>query len=268
MAQVRKVLVAAGLAVAALWTLGLGLFGGVVLFIAPPVGLVALGIAALPLGTIFCLWVSRAAEVPRPGGIPQWRAGHAPDASMMVNPSCLTRPGLECALISALDLAAPLAGPGPQGPWMPVDVASPTPTAMRVMQAEGIILPMLAEAGIVLAGPGPGLAVRHMIAAYPTQVAERALSVQHPNRLGAFGAQVAAMQRVPDAHPVGEVRTTIRVVAANGIVSHVVVWRRGPVVAHLSVTGDEQLAAMMLGHATQVADHRLAQLLAGVVAAP
>lgn len=69
------------------------------------------------------------------------------------------------------------------------------------------------------------------------------------------------MGRVPDAYPIGEVRTAMRVVAATGVVSHVLVWRRGPLIAHLAASGDETLAAVLLGHATQTADLRLAQLL-------
>ncbi|MEX2619554.1 MAG: hypothetical protein WD250_04980 [Egibacteraceae bacterium] len=49
-----------------------------------------------------------------------------------------------------------------------------------------------------------------------------------------------------------------------GRVSHVVVWRRGPLIAHVAVGGDETLAQILLGHATQVADLRLHHLLASM----
>jgi hypothetical protein len=68
------------------------------------------------------------------------------------------------------------------------------------------------------------------------------------------------MDRLPDTLAVGDARSTIRVVAASGLVSRVVVWRRGPLVASISVSGDEALAGMLLGHATRVADVRLAHL--------
>lgn len=170
---------------------------------------------------------------------------------------------LDGALITALDLATPMAGPRPRGPWMPIEVTSPTPPAVCPLQADGTPVPMLVETGIVLAGPGPGQAVRHMVAAYPTGVAERCLAAGQDNRLGAFGADVAAMERLPDSHPVGEACTTMRIVGVDGLVSIVVVWRRAPCIAHLSVSGDELLATILLGHASQVADMRLRTLLSG-----
>jgi hypothetical protein len=172
-----------------------------------------------------------------------------------------TRASLEPGLLTAIDLAASLAGPAAGHPWMPVAVESPTPPAVRVLAPHGSVLPMAAEAGIVLAGPGPRQAVRHMIAAYAPEVAGQALVAGDGNHLGVFGGEVVELRRVPDTLPVGEVRTTVRLTAADGLTSQVVLWRRGPLVAHLAVSGDEILAGMLLGHATRVADVRLAHLL-------
>jgi hypothetical protein len=233
--------------------LGFGFFGIAVLLVAPPVGMIALGLAALPLASVFFLGISRVAEqAPTiPGGPVQ------PGGAM-------TRARLEPALLTALDLAAPMAGPGPRGPWMPVDVTSEHPVAIRPLQADGSPLPLLAEAGVVLAGPLPRQAVRHMIAAYPPEVAGLALAAGHGNHLGAFGAPVAAMERIPDLLPAGEVGTSLRVVAADGTVTKVAIWRRGTLVAHVAVSGDETLAPVVLGHAVAVADQRLAWLAAAV----
>jgi hypothetical protein len=99
-----------------------------------------------------------------------------------------------------------------------------------------------------------------MIAAYSSAVAEEALAPGAGNNLGVFGSEVATMQRLPDTLLVGDTRTTLRVTARSGTAAHVVVWRRGPLVAHLSVTGDQTLAAILLGHAAAVADWRLSSL--------
>jgi hypothetical protein len=117
------------------------------------------------------------------------------------------------------------------------------------------------EGALLTAGPLPEQAVRHMIAVYPPELAGEALSAGAGNHLGAFGGPVAAMERAPDHLLLGEVRTTIRVVAASGVVSVVLLWRHGPLVAQLAISGDETLGLVLLGHASQVADWRLVQLL-------
>jgi hypothetical protein len=267
MTVVRRVLWRAWVVLACVWALVFGLFGFGVLLVAPPVGLLALGLAAMPLMTIGLRWMtadlSLASREPGAGSSLTPGPPAAGYGAVMLDPYRFTRPMLEGGLVTALDLATPMAGPGRRGPWMPIDVTSTSPPAIRPIQPDGEIVPMIVEAGVVLAGPGPSQAVRHMIAAYPLGVAESVLSAAHGNHLGAFGDDVAIMERRPDAYPVGEVRTTMRIVAVTGLVSHVVVWRRGPLVAHLSVSGDELLAGILLGHATQVADLRLRHLLLG-----
>lgn len=154
-----------------------------------------------------------------------------------------------------------MAGPGAGGPWMPVDVTVSSPPAVRPLGDDGQPIGMLAEAGTVLAGPGPYQAVRHMIAAYEPAVAEGLLAAGEGTVLGVFGEPVVAMERMPDVHPVGEARTTVRIVSRDGLASHVVVWRRGPLVGQLAARGDETLATILLGHATQAADDRLRAVL-------
>jgi hypothetical protein len=100
-----------------------------------------------------------------------------------------------------------------------------------------------------------------MIAAYPQGVTETVFSSGQGNHLGAFGEEVAAMERQADIHPVGEACTTMRIVAHDGLVSHVLVWRHGPLITHLSISGDELLAGIILGHVSRVADARLLQRL-------
>lgn len=249
MGRARKAIVGLGAVAGALWAATFGLFGLAVLVVAPVLGLFAMVLAALPLASVLLLWLSSEADRPLTT-TPGWKSTAGPVA----------RQTLETGLLSAVDLAVPMAGPGSNGPWMPVDVASATPPAVRLLGPDGEALPMLAEAGTVLAGPGPQQAVRHMIAAYAPGAAEAAFRIGEGNRFGFYGAEVTSLTRVPDAYPVGEARTTIRVLAATGVVSHVVMWRRGPLVAHLAASGDEALAGVLLGHATQAADGLLAQL--------
>jgi hypothetical protein len=265
MARMRSVLRGIAMAAGTVWVLGFGLFGVAVLLVAPPVGALALGLAALPVAGLFFGWIGRGAEpvsVSAMGAGPRlWSGPPSHYARPMIDATRITREALEPGLITAIDLAGPLTGPAGGGPWMPIEVTSPSPPALRPMSPGGAHVPMVAEAGIVLAGPRPRQALRHMIAAYLPGVAETALRDGPGNELGAFGNEVAAMSRLPDTYPVGEVCTTVRIVDTSGLVSHVVVWRRGPLITQLAATGDETLMTVQLGHAARVADSRLQHLL-------
>lgn len=270
MVRVGVVLGGAVLVTAVLWTVVFSVVGVVAVFVAPPVGLFALAVAALPPATAFFVWLGRQGTPPVAGGpgvagapaVPlPLRSAYAVRVSA---PGRVTRELLERGLLTAMDLAAPMAGPGAGGPWMPVDVTVSSPPAVRPLGDDGQPIGMLAEAGTVLAGPGPYQAVRHMIAAYEPAVAEGLLAAGEGTALGVFGEPVVAMERMPDVHPVGEARTTVRIVSRDGLASHVVVWRRGPLVGQLAARGDETLATILLGHATQAADDRLRAVLASL----
>jgi hypothetical protein len=235
--RVRRFFAALGVAAAAVWVLGFGLFGLAVLLVAPPVGLVALGLASLPLWSAFFHVVGASA---------------APGARAPMT--------LDATLLTAVDLAAPMAGPGSRGPWMPVDPSTGTPPLILPVDTDGSAVGWVAEVGVVLAGGLPSQAVRHAVCVYPVGV--DVLSGERGNDLGVFGVPVAAFDRLPDGDGVGEAHLRVRVLAADGTASRAVLWRRGPVLAQVVVSGDEQLAEILLGHAVAVADQRLAWAIA------
>lgn len=245
-----------GVATCWLWVAVFGMFALAVVLVSPPLGLLVLGIVVVPLMSALLLWLGEEAD----------RALAAVPASPGQGPHSDARGPvvgqvLESGLLSATDLAMPMAGPGASGPWMPVEVTAASPPAVRLLGPDGEAVPLLAETGIVLAGPGSQQAVRHMIAVYAPGVAEAALRVGDGNRIGVYGGEVASLTRLPDVYPIGVARTTIRVLAATGVVSHVVVWRRGSLIAHIAVSGDETLASVLLGHAAQAADSLLGHLV-------
>jgi hypothetical protein len=168
-------------------------------------------------------------------------------------------------LLDAIDFHAPAGmgfegpDPGPGSPWLPAVLGDGHPLRLGLRLPDGTVAVPRWQAEAAFAGPGPGVAARHVVEVHEPAAAVALL--QPGVDLDVFvGRSDARLVGEGSAPPVGEIATGGAFADAAGVRSEFVLWRRGAVIVQVSLTGGGAHPGL-LSHLAHVADERLAVAL-------